>query len=291
MFATFSRSWEFARMSYRLLWKHKRLILFPVLSSIAAMLVTASFALPLWRAGVLSGEGVQSIDGEFAVHSEPWMYAVAFLFYFANYLTVVFFNTGLVACVLKLINGEEVTVSYGISFAAKRLPQIVGWAFISAVVGVLLKAIENSHRRAGAFISAIFGSAWTALTYFVIPVIVVDGVGPVEAFKRSGRTLKQTWGTALVGNFSLGLFAFFLLLPVCALLGGIFWFAAVNESAVGMVAAIAIAVPAILTVASATSTADSIFKVFLFAHATGRTVPANVDTTRFAAAFRQTDND
>ena len=290
MFATFSRSWEFARMSYRLLWEHKRLMLFPALSSIAAILVTASFVLPLWQAGMLSAEGLQFIDEESAVQGEPWMYAAAFLYYFLNYLTIVFFNTGLVACVLKLINGEEATVSYGVSFAAKRLPQIVGWAFISAVIGVLLKAIENANKRAGAFISAILGSAWTALTYFVVPVIVVDGVGPVEAFKRSTRTLKQTWGTALVGNFSLGLLAFFLLVPICVLLGGIFWFAAVNESTVGMIAAVAVAVPAILIVTLATSTADAIFKVFLFAHATGRTVPANVDTTHFAAAFRPSDN-
>ena len=47
----------------------------------------------------------------------------------------------------------------------KRLPQIVGWSLVSAVVGVILKAIENSNKKAGRLVSALFGAAWTAVTY------------------------------------------------------------------------------------------------------------------------------
>jgi len=60
-------------------------------------------------------------------------------------------------------------------------------------------------------ISALLGTAWTIMTYFVMPVIVIGGVGPIEAFKRSAGTLKRTWGEALVGSFSLGLLS---LLPI-----------------------------------------------------------------------------
>lgn len=45
MLKAFSRSWRFARMSYRLLGEHKRLVIFPMVSTVAAVLVVASFAL------------------------------------------------------------------------------------------------------------------------------------------------------------------------------------------------------------------------------------------------------
>ena len=36
-------------------------------------------------------------------------------------------------------------------------------------------------------------------------VLVVEGVGPVEAIKRSASLLRKTWGEQIVGNFSIGL--------------------------------------------------------------------------------------
>lgn len=288
MFETFSRSWEFTKMSYGLLFQRKRLILFPVVSSLAAALILASFALPLWQAGVLA-EWSQFMDAEAGESGSPMMYVTAFCFYFCNYFVIVFFNTGLVACVLKIMNGEEATVSYGLSFAMKRLPQIFGWALFSAVVGVLLKVVENSHKKAGALIASLLGSAWTALAYFVVPVIVTDGVGPVEAFKRSVKTLKSTWGTALVGNFSMGLFSFLLMLPVLLVLVGLFALASFYDSAAGVVAVVLLAIPVFMLLAATTTAAGTVFRTYLYAYATGRTIPENLDTSRFDDAFRRKD--
>ncbi len=53
MFATLSRSWEFAKISYGILWDYKKLIIFPLVSTVAAALVTASFLVPLWTTGTL----------------------------------------------------------------------------------------------------------------------------------------------------------------------------------------------------------------------------------------------
>jgi hypothetical protein len=285
MFATFSRSWEFARMSYRLLAHQKKLILFPLISSIAAILVTASFILPLWQTGSLA-EWMQFMDEDAIAQGDTAMYIAAFLFYFCNYFVIVFFNTGLIACVLKIMNGEDASVGYGLSVAMRRLPQVFGWALVSAVVGVLLSMIENSNKRAAAFISAILGSAWTALTYFIVPVIVVEGVGPIEAFKRSVGTLKSTWGTALVGNFTLGMISFLLMLPVIVVLVGLFWVAESSGSDFAMIVATVIAVPLVLMSVSITTTADTIFKTYLYSYATGRTLPADIDPSEFSEAFR-----
>ena len=39
MFATLSRSWEFTKISYSILWQHKSLVAFPIISGVASLLV------------------------------------------------------------------------------------------------------------------------------------------------------------------------------------------------------------------------------------------------------------
>lgn len=284
MFESFSRSWHFTKLSYGLLREHKHLSVFPLLSTTAAFLVLLSFALPLWGFGLLeewsaamdtSGEGTQ----------DATMYVTAFLFYFCNYFVIVFFNSALCACVMEIFERGDASIGFGLKFATRRIHSIFGWALVSAVIGMLLKAFER-NQKAGRFIAAILGSAWTAMTYFVIPIIVVDGVGPIEAFKRSMRTLKSTWGTALMGNFSMGLIGFLLMLPVFAMGALLFWFAFSNQSDFLWIIAILSTVLMMMAALAAAAAADGIFKAYLYTYATGRSLPDSVDASEFADAFR-----
>ena len=286
MFMSLSRSWDFSKMSYRLIGQHKHLLIFPLVSTMAALIVSLSFALPMWQTGQLA-EWLELMGDESTARGDVMMYVMAFLFYFCNYFTIVFFNTGLVACVMRIMNGEEAPVSYGMGMAFKRMPQILGWALVSAVVGVLLKAIENSNKKAGLFISSLFGAAWTAVTYFVVPVVVVDGVGPIEAFKRSMSTLKSTWGTALAGNFSMGFLAFLVMLPIILGMFALGWLMISMQSMVGLIIVGVVGVVLMVMATAVTGAADMIFKTYLYAYATGKSIPAEVDTGCFRDAFRQ----
>lgn len=285
MFATLGRSWAFAKMSFGIIWDFKQLMLFPILSTFAALVVTASFLIPLWGTGTLEA-WMAFMDEEAAADSIPLtFYLVAFLFYFVNYFVIIFFNSALTACAFKVVNGEAPTVGYGLSVAGQRLPQILGWSLISAVVGVLLKAIENAHERLGEFVAAILGCAWTALTFFVVPVIVLEGLGPIAAFRKSTATLTKSWGTALVGNFSLGLLTFLIMLPILLVVGFLGFLAAQSGSIAAIVSVIVLAVIVVVLASAFTSAADVVFKAILYNWATGRAVPAGIDTSQFRAAF------
>jgi hypothetical protein len=286
MFATIGRSWQFAKISYGIVWDFKQLIIFPLLSTLAAAAVIVSFIAPLWSTGMLQTwlEAADSQNGSTA--GQIAMYLILFLFYFCNYFVIVFFNSALTACALKVVNGEVPTISYGFSMASQRLPQILAWSFLSALIGVLLRVIENAHERAGAFISAILGTAWTALTYFVVPVLVIEGVDPITAIKRSLATLKSTWGEALVGNFSMGFLAFLVLLPVIAVLGVLGFAAYASGNAPMIILVCAVGALAIVIASAAISTADIVFKALLYNYATGRAIPENIDRSLFQDAFR-----
>ena len=212
------------------------------------------------------------------------MYITAFAFYFCNYSVIIFFNSALIGSTMMWMNGQTPTVGGGFRIAGKRLVQILCWAAVSAVVGVLLRMIE-SNRRAGRFVRAILGTAWTAMTDFVLPVIGVDGLGPVGAFRQSLKTLRHTWGTALMGNFSLGLLGILVMLPVFLLAA----LCAYGGFALGLSPAsfllFAVAVGLVALGAAFVSAADTVFKALLFGYATDRTVPAGVDASEFADAF------
>ncbi len=287
MFATLSRSWEYAKISYGVIWENKQLVIFPILSSIAAIIVIASFLLPLWTSGMLD-QLANATDDPQAAQSQAnniLLYVILFAFYFCNYFVIVFFNSALTACAMRVINGEDASIGDGLAMAFKRLPQIIAWAFVSAIVGVILQIIENAHEKAGQIISAILGSAWTALTYFVVPVIVVDGVGPIEAFKQSVGTLKKQWGTALVGGFSLGFLGMLVILPIVLIGGGLIWLATKSMGPGGLIAAIAVAVVLFAIGTAVNSAAGVVFKALLFNFATNRSLPPNIDTSTFGDAF------
>lgn len=273
---TWSRSWEFAKLSYGTLLENKHLIVFPIISAIALALVLASFFVPLETTGKLNS-WISSEEAQNGTQQDPVMYITAFLYYFCNYFIIVFFNTALIACVMDIFEGGKGKLGFGLKFAASRIHAIFGWSLVSACVGMILNALERND-KIGRFVSGLLGSAWSALTYFVIPIIVADGVGPIAAVKQSMRTLKETWGTALMGNFSMGGIAFLIMLPIIAIgfVLGIY---------VSLTLALAVCIPLAILAALISSTADAIFKACLFSYATGKGLPANIDTTAMREAF------
>ncbi len=289
MFDRIAASFTLARSSWDVLRRDKQLLLFPVVSGIGCTLVLASFMIPLGVFASRGGfDGFQNGNGN--VQPPWWFYVGLFAFYFCNYFVVVFCNAGLISCAIMRFNGETPTLGDGFRAAAARLPQIVAWALASATVGVLLKAIEGGHRRVGEIISAVLGASWTILTYFVVPVLVVEKVGPFQAVGRSLALLKAAWGEALIGNFGLGFFKFLLALPLILLIVlGVALVAASNATgpllflAVAVFAVAALYFLAYLAVASALET---IFLSALYQYAAFQTVPSGFEADSMERAFR-----
>ena len=57
------------------------------------------------------------------------------------------------------------------------------------------------------------------MTFLVLPILVIEGIGPIAAVKRSGELFKRTWGENLMTNAGIGIVA--MLAP--ALAGAIVW--------------------------------------------------------------------
>jgi hypothetical protein len=259
----------------------KKLVLFPMVSGVGALLVLLSFGIPMW---VLAAKGI--IQRDASGHWPVWIYAVIFAFYFCNYFVIVFCNAALISCALMHFNGEEPTLSDGFRAATARLPQILAWALVSATVGLLLKLIENANEKVGQIVSALLGTAWTITTYFVVPVLVVEKIGPVEAIRRSLQLLRKAWGEALVGGIGLGLFKFLLFLPGFLLFGLGIVLCGAHAVFLGMLA-IGLALVYMLLFGAVSAALDSIFLAALYQYAAFQRVPSGFDSSNLEGAFRK----
>ncbi len=215
MFERISNGFSLAGSTWRVLTRDKHLIMFPLVSGFLFLLVVLSFCIPLatlvdWN---------QFNNQLKANNNKPpvWVYAALFGFYFCTYFVIVFCNCALVSCALLRFNGETPRLSDGFKMALARLPQIFAWALVSATVGVLLKVVESAHEKVGEIVASLLGTAWSVMTFFVVPVLVVEKVGPVAAVGRSLSLLRKSWGEALVGNMGLNFIMFLLFIPVILL--------------------------------------------------------------------------
>ncbi|MCH2212623.1 MAG: DUF6159 family protein [Fuerstiella sp.] len=281
MFQRLSTGWQLACQSFHVLRLDKELLLFPLLSGMACMLVLASFAGPLWYT-----DGMAALE-EGDVTKNPVVLVVMFAFYAVNYFVIVFFNSALVACAMIRFKGGDPTVGDGLRAASRRLPQIAGWALVSATVGLILRIIESRSERVGQFVAALLGMAWTVTTYFVVPILVVEKAGPVEACRRSVSIMKRTWGESLSASFSAGLINFLLGLPgLILIVPGMFLI--VNGSPAPGIGLIVAGVVLLLLASLVSSAVNTILLAALYLYATEGNVPEYFDRDLIAHSFERT---
>jgi hypothetical protein len=203
MFDRLKRSFRLVGASAEVLRQDKHLMLFPIISGLALLVVLAAFALPLF--------GLASIDGI----GRGGAYSAAFLFYIVQYFVIFYYNTALVGAVMIRLDGGSPTLRDGLRIANGRIGTIFGYAVISATVGVILRAIQERVGFIGRLIAGLLGAGWTVATFLVVPVIASGERGAMDSISESTALLKRTWGENVAGQVGLstafGMLYFFLI--------------------------------------------------------------------------------
>ncbi len=183
------RGWGLTKKSWGLLREHRELIRFPLYGA-AATIVCAI---------VVVGPGLYLIDDGKVAFGGPL--AVIGFYLLATIGT--YFSVALAACADMIFHGREGTVGDGLAVARSRFSQIAGWAAISTVVGLILSALENQG-LVGQIASRLLAVGWSLITFLAVPVIALEGAGPIETLKRSSSLFKSRWGQQVTGNIAIG---------------------------------------------------------------------------------------
>lgn len=270
----FANSWNMGKTSAKVLFKRKELAVFPLMSGIVNVIVAATFIVPM--IAVMAGQG----DNDKAVSAT--MYIFMGVLYFVSAYVTIFFNAALISQADVALKGGDPTVKDGLKAAGKKWLKILPWALLSATVSQILKIIQDKLGPVGDIIAGIAGLAWQVVTFLVLPKLVLEDRGVVDAIKESTAALKQTWGENLAGNAGLGLLGFVASLPGIALI-----FLGFQIGGIGLLAMIAVAVVWFLIVAIVMTALSGIYQTALYRFATDRVAPPQFDGFDLAYAFRR----
>ena len=278
MFTRLTNSWELAKASWRVLLADKELLIFPILSFIASMLVFATFIVPMLLTNMLESlfGGGLSVLG----------IIVGLAYYSALYFVTIFANSALVGAAMIRLEGGDPTVGDGLRIAFRHIGSIFSYAIIAATVGLILNQISERSGQFGKIVVGIIGFAWNVATFLVVPVLVVEGLGPIEAIKRSGALLKRTWGEQIAGNLSVG-FVFGLIGFLVFVIGAVGSFLAFSVSVALGITVVVLFAALLVIISLISSTLSGIYKAAVYQYAISGKSGGFFDQATIENAFKR----
>jgi hypothetical protein len=280
------RTWALTSMTFEVIKKDREMLLFPLLAAVCSIVFSVAMLFPTVITHLLN-DGGSMVWG-------PLQLAATFATYFGLALITTFFNTCVVYTTKVRLSGGDATFGESLSFAFSRIGRIVSWSLLAASVGLLLSMLENAARNAKgigsilvSILRSILATAWNVVTLFVVPAMVYNDLGPIDAIKSSLETLKGAWGESLARHYGMGLASFLFSLPAVI---GIFLVALGMGGGVPVglgIALIAVLGVYLLSVALVFNVANAVFNTALYHYAASRQVPAGFSPEVLQGAFRQ----
>lgn len=283
MFDSWGRSWQLVKASWAILQADKELIWFPVISGIVTILISLVMFIPSIMVSITlfstgASEGVTEVIGFIGL----------FIFYLVTYTISIYFNTALIGAAMIRLDGGDPTMKDGFEIANSRLSKIIAFAAMSATIGIIIRFLQERGGIVGNIVSWLGGIAWNLATFLVIPVLVVQDIGPWEAIQTSASMLKRTWGEQITGNWSIGGIFFLLYLLVILIAFGLGFIAiGVMDSVPALIVVISVAVIAMIVIAVVQGALNGIYQAAVYRYAETGTAPDNFDIDLIQGAFKE----
>jgi hypothetical protein len=199
------RGWGLTKKSWALLNGHRELIRFPLYGAVATVPLAILFF----------GPGLYLLDKDSLAGAIPLLVIGVYVLSVVGF----YFSVGLAAAANMIFNGEQATIADGLAVARANFSQICGWAAISTAISVVMGVLENQGGIGGQIAARFVGMAWSLVTFLAVPVIAIEGTGPVGTLKRSASMFRQRWGQQITGNIAIGAAVFLIgVLPAIVLI-------------------------------------------------------------------------
>jgi hypothetical protein len=264
MIERFRNGFRLVQASWNVLKADRELLLLPILSflSSAALLALVFFGLFADDLTVIRDNAPMTTPTPF-----EWI-VLGLAAYALSYITI-FFNVALVCAADDRMTGGDPTVGSALSDAWRHAAAIAPWAFVSVIVSLVLRAIQERAGILGRIAAGLLGLAWALITYLILPVLVLEGLTVREAIARSKDLFVRTWGEAVSGEIGMSMVTFvavLLALPPLLLIGG-------GGQPALIVVAVALGLAWVLVVAVVMGALNMVFRVALYRYAADGEAP------------------
>jgi hypothetical protein len=282
----FSRSWMITKLTFGVINKDRELLWFALLSFVFSTMFAIAMIFPTVIPALL--------DNGFSNDSlEMYQYVILFITYFGLAFIATFFNVCVVYTTKIRFAGGNATFGESIRFAFTRINLIIQWSLLSATVGLLLRLLHNLASRLGKIgeivaniVISLLGMAWSILTVFVVPVLVYEGVGPIDAIKKSAQVIKKTWGESLIKAIGLGLVQFLVFVLIILISGALTFVLASAFDVMGLLVGIGIGVLLLLLAGLVFTVASTIFNTALYLYANNNMIAEGFSEDVVRGAFK-----
>lgn len=268
-----ANSWALAKSSWAVLKTDKELAAIPVISFVCTIVVMALVGGAAWLTLDPTSQA-----GETEITPTPFTYVVGAVGYLLITFVVTFFAAVLVSGAYQRLTGGDPTLASAFRQANSRIGPLFLWSMLTGTVGLILQALRDRAGFLGQIVVRLVGMAWEIVTWLAVPVVVVEGTGPVDSLKRSATLFKQTWGENLVAQGGFGILGLLVVLPALLV---IFVVVPAIPIAGIAIAAIWIAVTSVVL-----SALNGIYRTALYLFASGGQAPAAFSSEELQAAFQ-----
>lgn len=271
MFKRIKSGWQLTKKSWAILKGEPGLIKFPIVGGLIALLIAI----------VLIGPGLYFFE---AGPPALGVVLIAVGAYLSSF-TIYYFAVGLAHNADRRMQNEEVEFKDGMALANSRMSAIAGWAFVATVVMTVIRAIQERFGVAGAIVGGLAGAAWGVLSFLAVPVIAMEGTGPIATLKRCGSLVKSGWGEQITGTIAIGGAVFLIgILPAALLIvAGVVVFA---STGVGGGILIAIGVVILIVAVLIQQALSTIFGVALYRYVSTKEVVGDFTAEEMQSAVR-----
>jgi hypothetical protein len=283
----FSRSWMITKLTFAVINKDRELLWFALLSFIFSALFGVAMIFPsIIPALMENGLSKESL--------EAYQYVIVFITYFGLAFIATFFNVCVVYTTKIRFEGGNATFGESIRFAFSRLSLIFQWSLLSASVGLLLRILHQLASNLGKIgqlvaniLISLLGMAWSIVTIFVVPVLVYEGLGPIDAIKKSTQVIKKTWGESLIKALGLGLVQFLVFVMVIIASAGLTFVLSSAFDTAGLLIGISVGVLLLLLTGLVFTVASTIFNTALYVYANNNLIASGFNEEVVKGAFKQ----
>jgi hypothetical protein len=269
--------WRLARQVRHSVSKDRTLYLFPILSGFVGVFLFAMTFLALFLAFPLGSSG------------GDYLYLLGFIL---AYILVGFFSTYFLMSMLiayrAYASGNPISFRSAMSQGWEFKLQILEWAVFYTILVMILRVIESRFRGIVQLIVASAGSILIAIaTFFAVPAILDNKVGPIKAVEESVSAIKKNFGSTFGGVAYVDLYTLiFTLGGLLIILLSIFLISSVASMLI-MISGIAVGLVIMAFGVILNYTYLNVLKLVLFDYINGKGLPEGFNEVDIRNAIRK----
>ena len=135
-------------------------------------------------------------------------YIAYVIVFFLSSLSLSFCNVALIKCTKSVIDNEEPSILDGLSASLNNLFPVIASAVLTSTVGFILLLAERKGFGVAKLTAYVLGASYAVVTFFALPVAVLESKGVLEMYPRSAFLVRERFGEVIkvgLGVYGVGL--------------------------------------------------------------------------------------